>query len=344
MNAGLGLSGQYRHWFKIFLILSAITFPAGMFLSRKLPFLSYPVVYFGSLWLGIISMAFSIFIVNNILLIFFKSASFRHYSALCSFVLLGLALCYSFYNVYKGPKIKEITLNFVKKLPSQLNNFIIVHLSDLHLGRLTSNKWLNNIVLNVNMMDPDIIVITGDLIDGDIASFGEFTEILKQLKSKYGVFAVTGNHEYYAGINKFLTFAKKAGINVLKNESRLIANSIYLAGLDDDEGKRFGTTGANLELVLKNYEPNKSVILLYHRPTDFQIAAKSGVDLQLSGHTHAGQIPPMDLLVMLYYKYPVGLYFYGDSYIYTSPGTGTWGPALRLFFHSEITKITLGNK
>lgn len=336
---GLNFSDPAKTFLKIIFLLGAFSFPVGLFFGRKLGLFNLPIIYIGSLWIGIISIAFSIFLLNDIARIFFKSTNYRYYSTICSLVMLGLTFLYSFYNVQRGPEIKEIIIKN-KKTPQNCK-FTIVHLSDLHLGSLTSYKWLKNIVNKTNELNPDIIVITGDLIDSDISNSDESIEILKQLKSKYGIFAVTGNHEFYAGIEKFLFIAEKTNIKTLRNQNYLINNSIYIAGVDDEAGKQFGANGNNLELSLKNCGPNKPIILLNHRPLNFEKAVNLGVDLQLSGHTHAGQIPPADLMVMLIYKYPAGGHSYKNSYIYTSSGTGTWGPPLRLFSHSEITKIIL---
>ena len=168
-----------------------------------------------------------------------------------------------------------------------------------------------------------------------------FCDTLKKLKSRHGVFAVTGNHEFYAGINMFMDVAKNSNITVLRNEKITIADSIELAGIDDKAGTRFSEVGSDLKLALKNIDFTKPVILLSHRPDIFNEAEKSGVDLQLSGHLHAGQIPPMDLIVMLAFKYPYGLYRKNGSYLYTTSGTGIWGPPMRLFSRCEIVKIVL---
>ena len=228
-------------------------------------------------------------------------------------------------------------------LPEKFSGFTIVQLSDIHLNLLRSEKWLSQIVDKTNNLKPDIIVITGDLIDSELGEVKRFSSILKNLKSKYGVYAVAGNHEFYARYEKFLALAKESNIIILKNEKVTVAGAIELAGIDDETGKRFSQSGSNLEKVLKDCDFRKPVILLSHQPDVFDEAVKFGVDLQLSGHTHAGQIPPMDLIVQFYFKYPYGLYRKNSSYIYTTSGTGTWGPPMRLFTRDEIVKIILKN-
>ena len=155
------------------------------------------------------------------------------------------------------------------------------------------------------------------------------------------VFAVPGNHEFYSGIENFLNFARMANIQVLRNENVTIADGIQIIGIDDKAGKMISGRDVDLRSAALDCNFNNPVILLSHRPTNFEESAGIGVDLQLSGHTHAGQIPPMDLIVRLVYKYPYGLYKYKSAFIYTTCGTGIWGPPMRLFSQSEIVKIDL---
>lgn len=339
---GLNLSPFAKNFLKILFLAGILLFPIGEFLSHKGYFSAHVLIYLGSVWLGIISIAVTIFFLNDILLLFFKGPGFRYYSTICSLVILALTCGYSLYNVSIVPRVREINIS-VKKILPKSGKFTIVQLSDLHLGVLTSPKWLKNVVDNVNGLNPDIIVITGDLIDGDILAYDEFPALLKQLKPKYGIFAITGNHEFYAGIDKFLAIADKVGIQVLRNKNYTIDNLICLAGVDDPQGKRFGGPGSDLNLALKDCNKKIPVILLNHRPQNFNKAVEMGADLQLSGHTHAGQIPPMDFLVLVAYKYAFGLHTYQDKFIYITTGTGTWGPPMRLFSRSEIVKITLAN-
>jgi predicted MPP superfamily phosphohydrolase len=164
---------------------------------------------------------------------------------------------------------------------------------------------------------------------------------LKRLDAAHGVLAITGNHEFYAGLDIFKEMAKQSNIKILRNKTITIADTLQIIGLDDDAGKQFGIKGPGLDALIKTCDQNKPIILLFHRPLRFDEAAAKGVDLQLSGHTHAGQIPPADIMVWLIYKYPWGLYKKGDAYIYTSSGTGLWGPPMRFLSRNEIVYITL---
>jgi predicted MPP superfamily phosphohydrolase len=249
---------------------------------------------------------------------------------------------YSLYNGLKAPVVKKVSI-YLKNLPEHLTGFSIVHLSDIHLEPFKSKKIISSIVDTVNEIKADLIVITGDLIEGDINNDSYFVEELKKLKAKYGVIAVTGNHEFYAGIRNFEELSDRTNIKILRNEMITAAGSLQIIGLDDDDGRRFDHNGPDLDSLIPQCDPSKPIILLYHRPTGFDKAVEKGVDLQLSGHAHAGQIPPIDIIVHLIYKYPSGLYEKNGSYIYTSPGTGYWGPPMRFLSKSEITHIRLKN-
>jgi predicted MPP superfamily phosphohydrolase len=254
--------------------------------------------------------------------------------------IIGFISLYSLVNGLRKPVVRNITVP-IKKLPKELSGFSIVQLSDLHMEVYKSRSQVPYIVDTVNALKPDLIVITGDLIEGDICDNPEFCEHLKRLKATHGVVAVTGNHEFYSGIKNFLKLANKSNIRVLRNDCFTIADSLQIIGLDDDDARRFGSKGPDLDTAINGCNLSKPIILLYHRPVNFDQAIQKGVDLQLSGHTHAGQIPPMDLLVCLYYKYPIGLFKKNGSTIYTTSGTGYWGPPMRFLSRNEIVKITL---
>jgi predicted MPP superfamily phosphohydrolase len=321
---------------KLFFIFSGLSFPAHVFLSRGLrqQFLSG----YANVWIGVISIAFFIFLLHGILVRIFRRQSVQLTVAAIIVVLLLSTI--SLVNGLQNPRVKRLSVP-IKGLTEKLAGFKIVQLSDIHLDAVGSKKRLRYIVDTANSLQADLIVITGDLIDSNICDEDKFCKALLELKARDGVLAVTGNHEFYAGVETFVQLAQRSNIKVLRNEMVLVAEELQVAGLDDDEGDRFSGSGPNLEMALKNYDPEKPIILLYHRPAGFAEAVQRGVDLQLSGHTHAGQIPPMDLIVWLIYKYPFGLYEHEGSFIYTTSGTGFWGPPMRLFSRSEIPLLVL---
>jgi len=303
-----------------------------------------PLLYFSSVWLGMTAIAFSGFVIVDFSRIFIKAQRFRYYATISALVWIGLASGYALYNQAGMPAVREIGIPLAK-LPARLNGFTIVQLSDLHLDLSKSDRWLGRLVAETLALHPDLIVVTGDLIDTDICAVDGFCEILRGLKAAYGVYAVTGNHEFYAGIPMFMKIAANLNFDVLRNANVLIAGAIELAGIDDaHEAKRFENISVkeSLASAFKKIDLNKPVILLSHQPDVFDLARKMGANLQLSGHTHAGQLPPMDLLVQILYEYPFGLYKRGAEYLYTTCGSAFWGPPMRLFTRPEIVKIVLG--
>lgn len=193
----------------------------------------------------------------------------------------------------------------------------------------------------MNALEPDLIAITGDLVDGTVAQLQEQTAPFKGLRAKDGVFFVTGNHEYYTGdVDEWLSWLSAAGIRPLRNERVVIRDGFELAGTDDRTARGPGH-GEDIPNALRGRDPRKPLILMAHQPKSFFQAAELGADLQLSGHTHGGQIYPFTYLVALFQPYVAGLYQRGDSQIYVSRGTGTWGPPMRLGAPAEITEIEL---
>lgn len=337
LASGLSLTASQRLLLKVILFAAALAFIAGEFLRRLAPV--YPLLVAGSVWLGIIAISLTVFLVELILSLVFPQQ--RRTFVLAALALVLLITVLSLVNVALGPVLRQVRVP-MRGLPADLEGFTIVQLSDLHLGDLTSSKQLRRIVERVNALKPDLICVTGDALDGDISHDGVYGEILGSLRARHGVAAVTGNHEFYAGIEKFLKLARLCRWRVLRNQSWIIDGKIAVVGLEEDSAKRFKLPGPDLKAALRNVPAALPKVLLYHQPTGFAEAARQGIGLQLSGHTHAGQIPPTDFLVWLIFKYPAGLYRSGQSHIYTSSGTGTWGPPMRFLSRSEIVKLTLG--
>jgi len=336
LASGLSLTPGQRLVLKALMLAGGLSFLAGEFLSRLAGFRG--LLCAGSIWLGIIAISLTVLLVELLL-----SLAFPHQRR--TFVIGALALVllitvFSLANAALGPVVRERRIP-LRGLPPEMSGFTIVQLSDLHLGNLTSMRRLRRIVAQANSLKPDLICVTGDTIDGEIGRDGRYCEALRRLRARHGVAAVTGNHEFYAGIDKFTDLARCCDWRVLRNESWVIDGRLAVCGLDDDTARRAGGGGPDLDKALQPLPPAMAKVLLYHQPLRFAEAMARGVGLQLSGHTHAGQIPPMDLLVWLTYKYPGGLYRLGRSYIYTSSGTSTWGPPMRFLSRSEIVKLVL---
>jgi predicted MPP superfamily phosphohydrolase len=336
---GLKLDSRPRLYLAFVLIIGAVLSVVAKIIVRwvEIP----PLTFGGGVWLGLISIAFFLFIIEALFSWIFPSQ--RQRAVLVALALLFLTSLVAMVNGGKAPVVKTYKITLAK-LPEELSGFTIVQLSDLHLGDIARPNWLKKVIEKTNRIKPDLIVITGDLIDASSFNTEEYCQLLEQLKATHGIIAVTGNHEFYSGIQHFLTLAEKACIKILRDEAITIADGLQIVGIDDPAVRQARTGGSDLKKAMEGVDSNKPVILLSHRPEIFKKAIEFGIDFQLSGHTHAGQIPPMDLIVYLYYKYPFGLYKENDKYIYTSCGTGVWGMPMRLFSRSEIVVFNLVKK
>ena len=259
--------------------------------------------------------------------------------ATCLSLLIGGAMA------LRPPVIKEVEVP-IQGLPEGLDGLRIVQISDLHLGPLVSRSSVERLVDRANGLHPDLIAITGDLVDGEADGVKEKAEAMEALKAPHGVFFVTGNHEYYSGVAKWIPILRAMGWRVLDNEHVLIERGsarLAVAGLPDptSRGKRGDGKGPDLAKALAGVPPEATKILLSHPPTGYEAAERAGVRLQLSGHTHAGQYFPWSLLIQSLYRFPRGLHRYGGLWIYTSVGTGFWGPPNRFLVPPELTLIAL---
>jgi len=231
------------------------------------------------------------------------------------------------------------------KIPEQTGTITIAQVSDVHLGLIVRHRRLKRILREVERARPDIVISTGDLVDGQIDNLKGLGELLRDVDAPYGKFAVTGNHEFYAGLDQALRFTEKAGFKVLRDEALAVAGSLNIAGVDDPTGKRFGLSQAISEqLLLSKVSQERFTVLLKHQPV--VDGNSSGLfDLQLSGHTHGGQIFPFNILVWLFYPVHPGLTrLENGSYLYVSRGSGTWGPPIRILSPPEVTIIELVHK
>lgn len=240
--------------------------------------------------------------------------------------------------------VKEVPVK-LERLPKELSGLTIAQLTDVHIGTLIGKRFVSQVVEKTNSLKPDAIVITGDLVDDRLEKLVEHAAPLAKLNARYGVYFVTGNHEYYSGVEPWIAHLKKLGIRVLRNERVAIGDqvSIDLAGIDDAFSAKFPGHGPDLDKALAGRDPERELVLLAHQPSAIHDAARLGVGLQLSGHTHGGQIWPFGMLVPLAQPYVSGLHRHGDhTQIYVSKGTGFWGPPMRLGAPAEITKVVLG--
>lgn len=243
------------------------------------------------------------------------------------------------------PEVKKIAVT-LRGLPPRFEGYRIVQLTDLHASRLLPRSWIQNVVARTLRLDADMVVVTGDMIDGwPNVRFSDI-EPLGQLRARDGVFAVTGNHEYYFGAENWIQTFEKLGLHFLNNAGYRVSrdgDSLYLAGVTDAVAPSYGLPGPDLAQALKSSRPGETVILLDHRPENADLAAERGVSLQLSGHTHGGMIAGLDRLAAPANNgFVSGLYEEGPLTLYVSNGSGIWnGFPFRLGKTSEITLITL---
>jgi len=235
----------------------------------------------------------------------------------------------------------EIPIN---KSAGSLKELNIAVASDIHLGTIIGRKKMEMFAEKINSLKPDIILLPGDIIDEDIAPVLEdnMGSSLEMLKAKYGVYAVTGNHEYIGGAEKAVEFLKKHKIKIIRDTSVFIDNSFYIAGREDSSSANFGGKPRKiLKDVIENVNFNFPVILMDHQPFNLDEARKAGIDLQLSGHTHHGQLWPLNLITALVYEKNWGLLKKDNTNYYISSGLGGWGPPVRTVNRPEIIHIKL---
>jgi uncharacterized protein len=260
--------------------------------------------------------------------------------------LLALAVTsLGFLNARRTPPVARVDIP-VARLPDALHGFTIAQISDIHVGLTIRRRYVRAIVDAVNRLQPDLIAITGDLVDGSVSELGREVAPLGDLAARYGSFFVTGNHEYYSGVEPWLRELRRLGIKVLHNEHVVIerdAARLVLAGVPDYSAGHFDAAHrSDPKAALAGAPADAAVkILLAHQPRSAFAASQAGFDLQLSGHTHGGQFLPWVYFVKLQQPFTAGLHRVGSLRVYVSRGTGYWGPPKRVGAPSEITLVRL---
>jgi predicted MPP superfamily phosphohydrolase len=255
-------------------------------------------------------------------------------------VVAGLS-AFGFRSALGPVEIKELTVK-LRGLPQALSGFKLVQISDLHIGPLLRKDWLAHVVARIQSIAPDAVAITGDLVDGSVDELRDHIAPLADLKPSHGVWFVTGNHEYYSGADEWLAHLATLGIRVLRNERVDIRGVFDLAGVDDASASRMlPHHGQDVKKAAAGRDPSRALVLLAHQPKALRHAQAEGVDLQLSGHVHGGQLMPFNWLVRLDQPLVAGLYLVDKTWVYVSSGTGYWGPPMRVGTQAEITHIQL---
>jgi predicted MPP superfamily phosphohydrolase len=310
------------------------------------------VGYVGYLWMGFLFFLTSLNLCYDLfrLLLWamgrgggapYAAAGFAGRPAFLCIAVLAVAL--SAYAVVEASRIQVTRVRIVTdRLPASVPSLRIAQITDLHLGLIHRNGKAREVAAIVTREHPDIFVSTGDLVDGELDGVAGLAETLRGIPAPRGKFAVLGNHEYYAGIDRSIAFTRKSGFTLLRDESVTIDGAIRIAGVDDPAGARFGRTGRPSEAaILGNRPDGRFTLLLKHRP-QLDPVSEGRFDLQLSGHTHHGQIFPFRLLTRLVFPLLAGDHpVPGGGILHVSRGTGTWGPPMRFLAPPEVTVVDI---
>ncbi|GAA0488388.1 metallophosphoesterase [Streptomyces olivaceiscleroticus] len=245
---------------------------------------------------------------------------------------------YGTYSVLSGPRVKRITVPLAK-LPRAAHGYRIAVVSDIHLGPTLGRAHTERVVAAVNRTAPDLIAIVGDLVDGTVADLGPAAEPLRRLEARHGSFFVTGNHEYFSGVQEWVDHVRELGVHPLRN-ARVELPGFDLAGVNDISGENHAD-GPDYARALGDRDPSRASVLLAHQPVMIHEAVRHGVDLQLSGHTHGGQLWPGNLIAAAANPTVAGLDRYGDTQLYVTRGAGAWGPPVRVGAPPDVTIVQL---
>ena len=327
------------------LVVSALSVPLGLIARRfaRPPFAD-KLAWLGLLCMGLFSSLLVLTFVRDLALLAVHAPAFRAASAQAVPVLGLLLTAVGLANARRTPPVKQVRVP-IANLPVALHGFRIVQISDVHVGPTIKQGYIEQVVERVNSLRPDVVAVTGDLVDGAVPELAPHVAPLARLASIHGTFFVTGNHEYYSGVEPWLAEVRRLGMRVLMNEHVVIEHGgaqLVLAGVPDYGGAAFDAEHSSDPKRAAHGAPAAAPkVLLAHQPRSARAAADAGFDLQLSGHTHGGQFFPWNFFVPLQQPFTAGLHRLGELWIYVSRGTGYWGPPKRVGAPSEITELVL---
>lgn len=333
-------NSSVKLWLAGILLFLSFSFILSSFLAHyNNGVLSRAIYFIFSFWVGAgwnLSMALLVsWIVFGASKFFGYDFDYK-YLAIYSIVFMIVLSAWGFWNAY-NPKIKNVTVE-IKNLPQEWKNKKVVQISDVHLGHIYRSNFLKNIVDKINQEKPDMVFITGDLFDGMDGQLIHLVDSLNDVKAPNGIYFVTGNHETYLGVERAAESLGETSVKILNNETVEI-DGVQIVGISyPQRGERENFSDKIKKVANLDYQ--KPNILLYHNPNSASMAKDLGIDLQLAGHSHRGQIFPFGIITYwIYGKYHSGLNKEGDFNMYTSSGTGTWGPMMRTSGRSEIVVL-----
>jgi predicted MPP superfamily phosphohydrolase len=335
--------GPGRSALLIGLVIGFATYPCGRILYSVGAYGPGRVLeYCGAVWMGALFLIFFALVAVDLVTLgglVFEPVVVPLRAAAAVVALAAAAAAW--WGGLQAPRIVHHEVA-VRGLSAAAEGLTIAHLTDLHLGTILGDDHLRRVIELNDSLDPDVVVITGDLVDGDAGVVEKLLPRLRTLRAPDGVFAVLGNHEYYAGRERSRRLLRDAGYTVLDNAAVEVRPGVWIAGVPDAGGSaQTGAPEADLGAALRGVPSEQAIVLLQHSPEGEPEAASSGVDLMLNGHTHGGQIWPFHLLVKTRYPSLCGRYRHGSMTQLVSRGAGTWGPPMRLFAGQEILLITL---
>jgi predicted MPP superfamily phosphohydrolase len=335
----------------LWLAMSFLLVPAGL-LSRavKRQPLSDRLAWAGLLAMGLFSSLLVLTLLRDVVLLAALAlgaynAAFANWTAVAAPALAGLVTVIGFINARRVAQVVDVDVP-IDNLPDALHGFTIAQISDIHVGPTIKHGYLDAIVNAVNALDADLIAVTGDLVDGSVARLAPHTAPLEKLRATHGAYFVTGNHEYYSNAHAWIAEVRRLGLTVLMNQHVLLIHQgapLVVAGVNDYTAHLFDPSHRSDPHAAMAGAPGGVAvkILLAHQPRSATAAADAGFDLQLSGHTHGGQFFPWNFFVPMQQPYTAGLHRLRKLWVYTSRGTGYWGPPKRFGAPSEITRLRL---
>jgi predicted MPP superfamily phosphohydrolase len=338
------------------LAISAIAIPLGWSYRRRMRRFAGLLTWSSYLAMGFFSSLFVLTVLRDLALLVMAVivalnpgalpfGDVERWSALAVSVLAAAMTLLGFRNARRTARVKTVDVP-IAGLPSALHGFTIAQISDIHVGPTIRGRYVSSIVARVNALEADLVAVTGDLVDGSVAELRAHVAPLAELSSRHGTFFVTGNHEYYSGVHAWIRELSGLGIRVLVNEHVVLRHeesALVVAGVTDTSAHHFEPAHrSSPERALAGAPEDATVrVLLAHQPQSAEAAADAGFHLQLSGHTHGGQFWPWNYFVRMQQPFVAGLARVRDLWIYTSRGTGYWGPPIRLGAPSEITRVRL---
>lgn len=345
------ISPFWRNTYIILFLVSVLSFIAGEFLEHTNPSAVGEWIYrIGAFWLVFMLYLFLIALFVDMVRLFNYffhfipelSPSFQFATGLSVLALVSVTVLFGHINAV-NPKIRKISLTIPKQVPGE-NKMKLVMVSDIHLGALIGEKREEKLVGLINNQRPDLVVLCGDIVDGDIGEVlrKNLGRHIQEIKAPLGVYAIPGNHEYIGGITKTLPYLESINIKVLRDQTVMLPNDVQLVGRDDRDSERMANISRKkLSQLLVGIDKTKPVIVLNHQPVNLDEAVKEEVDLHLSGHTHHGQLWPLNYMTKAIYELSWGFLKKGDTNFYVSSGFGTWGPPVRTGNTPEIVVFNL---